>query len=139
MENTKNISSEEELLELLNEGKINDDEYHDLLSAMRKPKTELHKYELPEDIKERWYRNKNLAGIVSIILSLAGILLPLIHILLFFETMRQNNQINSPFYGVVMIEICACVLGFVSWKTKYGKVGATISSIVIILSIPFLS
>ena len=36
MENTKNISSEQELLELLNEGKINKDEYEQLLLAMKK-------------------------------------------------------------------------------------------------------
>jgi len=36
MENVSNISSEEELLELSNEGKISEDEYKDLLCAMRK-------------------------------------------------------------------------------------------------------
>jgi F0F1-type ATP synthase membrane subunit c/vacuolar-type H+-ATPase subunit K len=41
MENTKNISSEQELLELLNEGKINEDEYHDLLGTLqRRPHAE---------------------------------------------------------------------------------------------------
>ena len=139
MQNVSNISSEEELLELLNDGKISEAEYEDFLSAMRKPKTELNKYELHEDVKEKWYRHTNLAGIVSIIISLVGILSPLPRIILFFETMRQKNQIPSPFYGIVTIEVFECVLGFVGWKTKYGKVGATISSIVIILSIPFLS
>ena len=36
MENAANITSEEELLELKNEGKITEDEYQDLLSAIRK-------------------------------------------------------------------------------------------------------
>jgi len=37
MENVANISSEEELLQLHNEGKISEAEYQDLLAAMRKP------------------------------------------------------------------------------------------------------
>lgn len=37
MEDVSNISSEEDLLQLRNEGKINDDEYQDLLAAMKKP------------------------------------------------------------------------------------------------------
>lgn len=36
MENISNISSEEELLQLRNEGKIDDNEYKELLTAMRK-------------------------------------------------------------------------------------------------------
>ncbi len=36
MENVSNISSEEELLELRNEGKISEDEYEDLLETLRK-------------------------------------------------------------------------------------------------------
>lgn len=36
MENASNISSEEELLQLRNEGKLSEDEYQQLLAAMRK-------------------------------------------------------------------------------------------------------
>ncbi len=36
MENVSNISSEEELLELRNEGKISEDEYEELLGTLRK-------------------------------------------------------------------------------------------------------
>jgi len=43
MENTPNVSSEDELLELRNEGKISEAEYQQLLAAMRKP--------LPDDSK----------------------------------------------------------------------------------------
>ena len=37
MENVSNVSSEEELLQLRNEGKISEAEYQDLLGAMKKP------------------------------------------------------------------------------------------------------
>lgn len=36
MDNISNISSEEELLQLRNDGKVSEAEYQDLLSAMRK-------------------------------------------------------------------------------------------------------
>ena len=134
MENTSNISSEEELSELRNEGKISKAEYQDLLSAIRKPRTELDKDELPGDIKERWYWHTNIAGIVSIIISLAGLLYPLPHIVY----QPKNVNLSPCFWFTFQVEIVACALGFVSWKTKFGKVGATISSIAIICTIPFL-
>ncbi|MHC4659476.1 MAG: hypothetical protein ACYS83_09930 [Planctomycetota bacterium] len=37
MANLENVSSEEELLQLRNEGKISEDEYRDLLAAIKKP------------------------------------------------------------------------------------------------------
>lgn len=42
MENLSDVSSEEELLELCNEGKISDTEYQDLLAVMRKPASDEH-------------------------------------------------------------------------------------------------
>ncbi len=67
MENTKNISSEQELLGLLKEGKINEDEYQDLLSTMqRKPKTDSD-LEAPAAVKP--VRTSSLA-IASIVLAL---------------------------------------------------------------------
>lgn len=68
MENTKNISSEQELLELLNEGKINEDEYNDLLGTLqRKTSTELGNT-APAEIQPA--RTSGLA-IASIVLALA--------------------------------------------------------------------
>jgi F0F1-type ATP synthase membrane subunit c/vacuolar-type H+-ATPase subunit K len=68
MENTKNISSEQELLELLNEGKINEDEYHDLLGTLqRRPHAESGNV-APAGVEPA--RTSGLA-IVSIVLALA--------------------------------------------------------------------
>ena len=68
MENAKNISSEQELLELLNEGKINENEYQDLLGTLqRKPQTDLSKT-APAEIKP--VRTSGLA-IASLVMALA--------------------------------------------------------------------
>jgi hypothetical protein len=40
MENISNVSSEEELLQLRDEGKISEDEYRELLEALKKPGSE---------------------------------------------------------------------------------------------------
>lgn len=132
METNENISSEEELLKLRNEGRINDEEYKELLSELHKPILENNNAGLSEHLNKRWYRHKNLAGIVSIIISLVGLILPLT---LIIHPMPENVFFNWDF--VICIEIVACTLGFVSWKTKLGKIGATISSIAIIVFIPF--
>ena len=68
MENTKNISSEEELLELLNEGKISEDEYHDLLGTLqRTPQAE------PDNTSTAEIEPVRTSGlaIASIVLALA--------------------------------------------------------------------
>jgi uncharacterized membrane protein YphA (DoxX/SURF4 family) len=48
--------------------------------------------------------------------------------------MPENARFNWNL--VICIEIVACALGFAGWKTKLGKIGATISSIAIILFLP---
>ena len=72
MENTKNISSEQELLELLNEGKINEDEYHDLLGTLQRRPQNDSGSATPTEFKP--VRTSGLA-IASIVLALAGVIL----------------------------------------------------------------
>lgn len=72
MESVSNISSEEELLELLNEGKISEDEYEQLRQTLAKPsKTES---EPPAQDSPMPTRTSGLA-IVSFILSLLSLVL----------------------------------------------------------------
>jgi hypothetical protein len=68
MENTKNISSEQELLELLNEGKINEDEYNDLLGTLQRRSQAESENVAPTEIRS--VRTSGLA-IASIVLALA--------------------------------------------------------------------
>ncbi|GAH43498.1 unnamed protein product, partial [marine sediment metagenome] len=68
MENVSKISSEEELLELRNEGKISEDEYEELLESLQKHA----KLDVGEDIqgKPKPTRTSGLA-IASVVLVLA--------------------------------------------------------------------
>ncbi len=67
MENVSNISSEEELLELRNEGKISEDEYEELLETLRKTA----KFDVGQELQDKSQpvRTSGLA-IASLIFSL---------------------------------------------------------------------
>jgi hypothetical protein len=67
MENIKSVTSEEELLHLRNEGKISENEYEQLLEAMRKP-TKLDVKSVQQDIPEP-IRTSGLA-VASLVFSL---------------------------------------------------------------------
>jgi hypothetical protein len=68
MENVSNVSSEEELLQLRNKGKISEDEYEELLETLRKT-AKLDVGPAPQD-KPQPIRTSGLA-IASLVLSLA--------------------------------------------------------------------
>lgn len=70
MENVSNVSSEEELLQLRNEGKISEDEYEELRSAMRKSaKLDV---EAPTAVTDE-AKSKRKLGKIVFFLMLAGI------------------------------------------------------------------
>ncbi len=69
MENVSNISSEEELLELRNEGKISEDEYEELLETLRK--TTKADVDSVAQVQPKPVRTSGLA-IASLIFSLVG-------------------------------------------------------------------
>jgi hypothetical protein len=73
MEDISNVSSEEELLQLRNEGKISKDEYEELRSAMRKS-TKLD-VEAPTAAVDK-AKSKRRLGKIAFCLMLAGIVLP---------------------------------------------------------------
>jgi len=69
MENIKSVTSEEELLHLRNEGKISENEYEQLLEAMRKPTKLDVGTALKEELKP--VRTSGLA-VASLVFSLVG-------------------------------------------------------------------
>lgn len=69
MENVSNITSEEELLQLRNEGKISEDEYEQLLETLQKPAKLDVEPTIPDKLKPT--RTSSLA-IASLIFSLVG-------------------------------------------------------------------
>jgi hypothetical protein len=76
MENLANVSSEEELLQLRNEGKISEDEYEDLRGAMQKS-TEVETTAcLPEKDEKK---SKRRLGKIAFRLMLLGFIVPIVY------------------------------------------------------------
>jgi hypothetical protein len=127
MANALNISSEEELLQLREEGKISEAEYNDLLGTMRKsmpgepeePATQVNKA-----------GSKRRLGKIAFYLMLAGIILPSIGFV-FSSAATGWGEMDvifaACFFACVLLQLLAFVFGVVSWPDVFGK--ATIATI----------
>jgi hypothetical protein len=127
MEKALNVSSEEELLQLRDEGKISEAEYNDLLGAIRKPAPS--KPEKPAsqlDIA----RSKRRLGKIAFYLMLAGIILPGIGFIFSSAVTGWGDMdviFDACFFACVLFQLLAFVFGVVSWPDVFGK--ATIATI----------
>lgn len=133
MKNISNISSEDELLQLHNDGKITDDEYNDLLNAMRTRPADNGKY---TDITDK-PKPKSKAGKTAFLLMLAGIILPF-SCFFIIETLAPPNAgvaIGPWFFLGLSLEIAALTMGIKSWSNDYGKAAAIVSGIIIVLGV----
>lgn len=130
MEGISNVSSEEELLQLRNEGKISGAEYNDLLAAMRKPPP--HNGEEVASGTDSAV-TKGILGKIAVILMLAGVVLPCL--CYFALALGSGPNANTDiaqlcFYTGLACEIAAFVLGRISRRDPYGKT-AMISALVL--------
>ncbi len=76
MENVSNVSSEEELLKLREEGKINKQEYEELLGTIRRSHRNNSSKELPAEPQFQAFRKRIMVG--GLIMSIVGIVFGLI-------------------------------------------------------------
>jgi len=76
MENVSNISSEGELLELRNEGKVSEAEYQDLLAAIRKSPTGKSEVKSPAEPAFQAFRKRIMVG--GLIICILGVIFGLI-------------------------------------------------------------
>jgi len=76
MENVSNVSSEEELLKLREEGKINEQEYKELLGTIRRSPGNNSGVELPAEPQFQAFRKRIMVG--GLIMSIVGIVFGLI-------------------------------------------------------------
>ena len=73
MENISNISSEEELLQLRNDGKISEAEYQELLESMNKPASDITKPPAVAEPQFEAFRIRLLTGsLVFLVCIFAG-------------------------------------------------------------------
>ncbi|MBL7154548.1 MAG: hypothetical protein ISS79_12605 [Phycisphaerae bacterium] len=90
MEDISNVSSEEELLQLRDEGKISGAEYNDLLAAMRTPPPD-HVEEVASGIDDA--RTKRKQGKTAFVLMFVGIIFPLVALALTAATPPHEHNV----------------------------------------------
>jgi hypothetical protein len=134
MENISSISSEEELLELRNDGKISEAEYQELLETIKKsPAKSAENSTLRSGVPGA----KCKQGRIAFYLMLAGIIVPVVTFLISFAITGGGEGdviFEICFFLSVLIEIPAFVLGVISWPDNYGKATvATISAVAVLI------
>lgn len=135
METLSNISSEEELLQLHNEGKISEGEYNDLLAAMRTSS--------PDDIEDfacgtNGGGTKSILGKIALCLMLAGVAVPFLCYFAVALGSGSNANVDAlqlSFYTGFACEIAAFVLGHISRRDPTGKAAMISASVLAVLYI----
>jgi len=139
MESISNISTEEELLQLRNDGKISEAEYQDLLETINKSPGK------GVDSSTSWDKiqdSKHKQGKIAFYLMLGGIVLPIVSFFISFAITGggEGDVIFSICFLIsILIEIPALVLGVISWTDNYGKATViTISAVAVLISLKWL-
>jgi hypothetical protein len=113
MDNISNISSEEELFQLRNDGKITEDDYNDLLDAMRNRPADDGIY---TNVTGK-SKSKSKTGKIAFLLMLVGIILPFSFYLI-IGTLAPPNAgatIGPWFFLGLILEIAALVIGIAGY------------------------
>ncbi|MHC4659475.1 MAG: cell division protein CrgA [Planctomycetota bacterium] len=142
MEDISNVSSEEELLQLRNEGKISEAEYRELRNAMQTTKKADAEPPAPKIEKAK---SKRKLGKVAFALMLVGVILPVV----LYWSAETAAQIHDPnmhvgiggyrFYLGVLLEIAAFVIGVIAWPDVFAKATVVTISLIIVLLFLFMT
>ena len=131
MENVSNISSEEELIQLRNEGKINEAEYQDLLASMKKYPPSEGEDSVSEVAK---LTSKRKLGIAAFVLMAVGIVCPIFGIIVtWFVGLTFVLLLFLPL--ALILELTALVLGILAWPSAAGKAATICSPVCVFLLI----
>jgi hypothetical protein len=115
-------TSEQELKQLLDEGRITEEEYKELLEAIRQKETVQKPVEKPTEPKP-----KSKFGEAALVLFLLSIVIPVISVLLAFllGAMRVKVFMAAPFIFLgLLCGLFAFIFGIIGWKTPQGKIAA---------------
>ncbi|MHC5146840.1 MAG: hypothetical protein ACYSOK_07075 [Planctomycetota bacterium] len=124
-------TSEQELKQLLEEGKITEQEYQELLEAIRQKETVQKPLDVPQKPTEP--KPRTGYGKAALILMIIGLLSPLVP-LIYHLIMNMRAANESPrfvmltgcpflFLGFVCF-LLAFIFGIIGWKTPQGKIAA---------------
>ncbi len=139
MENKSNISSEDELLQLRNDGKVSEAEYQDLLETIKKsPAKSTDASTLQNNIQN----SKHKLGKIAFYLMLVGIILPIVIFSISFAITSGGE--GDVIFSIclllsILIEIPALALGVISGTDSYGKATViTISAVAVLILLNWL-
>lgn len=136
MEDIPNVSSEEELLGLRNEGKISENEYEELRGAMQKS-TKLDVE--PPTAETDMAKSKRKLGKIAFVLMLAGIVLGPVCFCIFRYMFPASLPEHGPWLLLVglPLEIAAFVMGVIGWPDAFAKATVVTVSVLLVLLILF--
>jgi hypothetical protein len=134
MENLSDVSSEEELVRLRDQGKISEVEYGELLAAMQKTAERERKSEAPEQP-----RSKRRRGKIAFALMLLGVIGPfvlysVVHLLAPPEP-NMGRYPGTELLAALALEVAAFAMGISAWPDVFAKaaVGGSGFSVVVLL------
>lgn len=133
-------TSEQELKQLLEEGRITEEEHRELLEAIRQKETAQKPVEKAPESKPRTGYGK-----VALILFILSIALPVVSILLSFilNTMKIKIVLATPLVLIgLLCALLAFIFGIIGWRTTQGKIvaiGIPVLGIFTFLLIPLAS
>ena len=124
----ENISSEQELKQLLEEGRITEEEYQELLEAIRKQET----MQKPLEVLSEPVGSKTRTGYgkTALMLMIIGAVIPIaflaVHFAIgIFAGARLAMFLFVPFILVgIVFEFLAFIFGIIGWKSPQGKIAA---------------
>lgn len=134
-------TSEQELKQLLEEGRITEEEHRELLEAIRQEETAQKPVEKAPESKPRTGYGK-----VALILFILSIALPVVSILLSFilnAIMKIKIVLATPLVLIgLLCALLAFIFGIIGWRTTQGKIvaiGIPVLGIFTFLLIPLAS
>jgi hypothetical protein len=131
MDNFAEISSEDELLQLRNDGKVSETEYQELLETMKKASLGGDEKLASGTSKTE---SKRKLGKIALVLMLSGFILPFSCFFIIEALARPNAgaAIGPWFFLGFALELAALVMGVNAWTDDFGK-GAVAGSVAIIV------
>ncbi|MHC4881582.1 MAG: hypothetical protein ACYTEN_07010 [Planctomycetota bacterium] len=120
-------TSEQELKQLLDEGRITEEEYKELLEAIRQKETVQKPVDVPQQPTDP--KPRTGYGKAALILMIAGVLMPIAalaaHFVIMYAGVRLGMFLFLPFLllGIFCLFL-AFIFGIIGWKTAGGKIAA---------------
>ncbi len=136
----QNVSSEQELRKLLEEGKITQAEYDELEKAIKTTS--------PTNIESLLSQNDKLKpkrklGIIAFVLMLSGVILPIVGFIILNLLIKSQDSYSfatiAPWFFLgVILEIAAFGTGIASWRDPFGKAATIVSFLLLVFTVLFI-